>query len=98
MPLLGTNYASPEIQVNGQTISSSAANDVNGNAEITLKDFETKLKEGGSNDWDKAWTFPPDGSLPQLKLKGEDSRAAIRLTPTGLLRPLPNNPSPPLTT
>ena len=70
---LGTNYASPEIQVNGQTISSSAANDVNGNAEITLKDFETKLKEGGSNDWDKAWTFPPDGSLPQLKLKGEDS-------------------------
>ena len=70
---LGTNYASPEIQVNGQTISSSAANEANGNAEITLKDFETKLKEGGSNDWDNAWTFPTDGSLPQLKLKGEDS-------------------------
>ena len=70
---LGTNYASPEIQVNGQTISSSAANEANGNAEITLKDFETKLKEGGSNDWDTAWTFPTDGSLPQLKLKGEDS-------------------------
>ena len=70
---LDANYASPEIQVNGQTISSSAANEANGNDEITLKDFETKLKEGGSNDWDNAWTFPTDGSLPQLKLKGEDS-------------------------
>ena len=69
---LDANYASPEIQVNGQTISGSAANEANGNDEITLKDFETKLKGGSSNDWDNAWTFPTDGSLPQLKLKGED--------------------------
>ena len=85
---LDANYASPEIQVTGQTISSSAANEANGNDEITLKDFETKLKEGGSNDWDKAWTFPPDGSLPQLKLKGgEDNNPTYFNWPSSSQQP-----------
>ena len=80
---LDANYASPEIQVNGQTISSSAADDVNGNADITLKDFETKLKGDGSNDWNNAWTFPTDGSLPQLKLKGgEDNNPTYSKWPS----------------
>ena len=76
---LGTNYASPEIQVNGQTPPDNQVTNKNG-ANTYLDSFETDLKKEDSNgDWTTNWTFNPD-KLPQLNnMGGNPPDAAIYL-------------------
>lgn len=66
---LTSNFASPDMLVNGSVVSGGAGNDKNGDSNITFNDLQSKLE----NDWTDGWTFPADGGyLPQLKLRNGD--------------------------
>ena len=61
------NYASPEIRVNGNSVSGGAANDANGNPEVDLDNFRSVFTRG--DGWDTS-----DGThLPQLMIQTEDT-------------------------
>ena len=74
------NYASPEIQVNGNLVSGGADSDVNGNPEVDLGNFGTVITWG--NGWDTG-----DGThLPQLKIQegvDQDGNPTYADWPTG---------------
>ena len=78
---LGTNYASPEIQVNGQTPPDNQVTNKNG-ANTYLDSFETDLKKEDSNgDWTTNWTFNSD-KLPQLNNMGGNPPDAATYLPS----------------
>ena len=60
---LTSNYASPEIQVNGKFVD--AGDDMNGDPGVNLGNFGTVIK------WGDSWDLDPT-RLPQLKMRKDD--------------------------
>ncbi|MCS2893899.1 GLUG motif-containing protein [Parabacteroides faecis] len=64
---LTDNYASPEIQVNGNSVSDGADSDMNGNPEVNLENFRSIFT------WGDGWNKGDGTHLPQLKIQTEDT-------------------------
>lgn len=61
------NYASPEIRVNGNSVSGGAADNKNGDPGVDLDNFRSEIA------WGEGWDTDDDMHLPQLKIqKGVD--------------------------
>lgn len=74
------NYASPEIRVNGNSVSGDAADDANGNPEVDLDNFRSVFT------WGDGWDTGNGTHLPQLKIqKGgdQDGNPTYEDWPTG---------------
>nr|WP_242506938.1 GLUG motif-containing protein [Parabacteroides goldsteinii] len=76
---LTDNYASPEIRVNGNSVSGGAANDANGNPGVDLDNFGTVIT------WGDGWNTDDGTHLPQLKIQkeGTDGKTTYDNWPTG---------------
>lgn len=73
------NYASPEIRVNGNSVSGGAANNKNGDPGVDLDNFGTVIT------WGDGWNTGDGTHLPQLKIQkeGTDGKTTYDNWPTG---------------
>ena len=74
---LASNYASPEIWVNGTFVSNGAGTDKNGDSSVNLGNFWSVF------DWGKGWDISDATRLPQLNIQTVDDPNSYTDWPTG---------------